>query len=88
MMSELEIASLTRAWLEREFLYMRPDFRLGNDDSLLKTGVIDSMGVLELVLFLEETFGVKVGDHQITADNLGSITAVARFVARARQAAA
>jgi acyl carrier protein len=74
-----------REYLEREFLYMRPGFELGDDDALLATGVIDSMGVLEVIVFLENTLHVTVADNQITAANLGTIRAIAQFVAIARQ---
>jgi acyl carrier protein len=69
-----------RAFLLREFLYMRPDFVLGDDDSLLKSGVVDSMGVLEVLEHLQERFGVRAGDDEITEANLGSLRAIARFV--------
>lgn len=74
-----EILSQVRAFVTREFLYMRPDFALGDDDSLLKGGVVDSMGVLEVLGFLEETFGVRPNDDEITEANLGSLRAITRF---------
>lgn len=64
---------------------MRPEHALTDEESLTTTGVIDSMGVLELILFLEQAFGVQVADHEITSDNIGSIRNIARFVVRARQ---
>ncbi len=86
--TEHHVAAEVRAWLDREFLFMRPGQPLADDESLTASGVIDSMGVLELILFLEQAFGVQVADHEITADNIGSIRKIARFVLRARQAAA
>lgn len=82
MTTTTEAAVLTdvRAFLLREFLYMRPDFVLGEDDSLLKSGVVDSMGVLEVLEHLQERFGVRAGDDEITEANLGSLRAIARFV--------
>jgi acyl carrier protein len=50
------------------------------EESFLQAGIIDSTGVLELVAFLEETFGIRVVDHEMTTDNLDSIGKVARFV--------
>ncbi len=67
--------------MEENFLYMRPDFELRNDQSLMGNGIVDSMGVMEMIQFLEEEFGVEVDDADITEENLGSIDAIAEFVA-------
>jgi len=76
-----EILERTRTYVRDNFLYMRPDFLLGDDDPLLAKGGIDSMGVLELLSFLETEFGVSVPDEEVTVANLGSLSAIARFVA-------
>ena len=54
------------------------------DTSLLNASVIDSTGILELVQFLEETFGIDVADNEITAENLDSLGKVANLVSRKR----
>jgi acyl carrier protein len=58
------------------------NMRLDDETSLLDSGVIDSLGVLDIVSFLEESFGVKVGDEELTPQNFESVGALARFVAR------
>ena len=78
--SEAQILTQVREFVEREFLYMRPGFKLGDADNLMKAGVVDSMGVLEVMSFLETTFGVTPTDDEITETNLGSLQAIARFV--------
>jgi acyl carrier protein len=75
-----QILERTRAYVRENFLYMRPDFALGDDDPLLAKGVIDSMGVMELLGFLGSEFGITVADEEVTEDNLGSLSAIARFV--------
>ena len=50
------------------------------NDDLLSMGIVDSMGVLQIVNFIEEHFGIKVEDEEITIDNFRTISAVARFV--------
>jgi acyl carrier protein len=55
---------------------------LQDEDSLLDKGIIDSTGVLELVGFLEKTFGVKVADAEMVPENLDSIGRVSAFVQR------
>jgi acyl carrier protein len=80
-----KIVERIRQYVVENYLYMRQDVQLLDDDPLLARGIIDSMGVMELIVFLEEEFGVAVGDADITEDNLGSLTAIARYVA-AKQA--
>jgi acyl carrier protein len=55
---------------------------LGDLDSLLDTGTMDSTGVLDLVAFLEKRWSITVGDREIHPDNLDSIAKIAAFVER------
>ncbi len=50
--------------------------------SLLEHGIMDSTGVLEVVGFIEHTFGITVEDSEILPSNLDSIQAIAQFVTR------
>ena len=68
-MDEAAILARTRAYVTETFLYMRPGFTLADQDRLLQRGVIDSMGVIELVEFLQETFAIKITDTEITEAN-------------------
>jgi acyl carrier protein len=52
------------------------------DTSLLDQGIIDSTGVLEVIGFIEETFGITVEDSELLPENLDSIEGIARFVMR------
>lgn len=59
---------------------------LRDEDSFLEKGIIDSTGILELIGFLEEHFGVAVQDSELIPENLDSIRNVAAFVQRRRGA--
>ena len=74
-----------RRYIMENFLYMRPDYQFTDDDALLGKGIIDSIGVMELMAFVEEEFGVTVADTDITEENLGSVSAVCRYVASKRE---
>lgn len=52
------------------------------DVSLIESGVIDSTGVLELIEYLEDDFGIRVEDAETVPENLDSIDRIAAFVAR------
>ena len=55
---------------------------LGDQDNLLETGILDSVGVLSLVAGLEKSFGLKIDTTYLTEDNFRSIAAVAAMVDR------
>ena len=55
---------------------------LGDGTSLLDHGIIDSTGVLEVIMFIESTFGVTVEDSEMLPENLDSIERIAAFVAK------
>jgi len=74
----------------REFL--AANYFLGDDpsqlaasDSLIEAGLIDSTGVLELVGYLEEQFGVRITNEELLPENLDSIENIVGFVERKRQ---
>ncbi len=64
-----------RAYIETKF--GKP---VGVDDSLLDSGLLDSIGIFEMVTFLEETFGVKVDDEAIVPEHFETIALIATFV--------
>jgi acyl carrier protein len=55
---------------------------LSADDSLLDLGIVDSLGVLEIVTFIEQTFGVALADDEMIAENFASVSAMAGLVQR------
>ena len=77
--------------IKREFrtfvignFYVSDPQTLADDASLLDQGIIDSTGVLEVVTFLEQKFGIQVEDQEMLPENLDSIEHVAAYVARKR----
>lgn len=78
-----EVRRQVRDYLVSSF-YVPDPGALADSASLIETGVIDSTGALELVAFLESTFGVRIGDEEMLPENLDSIARVAAFVCRKR----
>ena len=76
-----------REYVQENFLYMRQDIQLGDGESLLERGIIDSLGVMELIGFVQSEFGVEVQDDMITEEHFGSLAAIANFVLANRAAA-
>ncbi|MEX0718684.1 MAG: acyl carrier protein [Planctomycetaceae bacterium] len=61
---------------------------LAADLSLVEHGVVDSLGVLGIVSFLEEAFGILVSDEEIVGENFETLSALTRFVESKREAPA
>jgi acyl carrier protein len=80
-----ELAHTLRQFVGDNFLF-GTDGDFSDDDSFLDNGIIDSTGVLELITFLESTYDITIEDEELVPENLDSITNVARFLARKRQA--
>ncbi len=55
---------------------------LDNDDSFLEKGIIDSTGILELVSFVEENFGIEVKDEELVPENFDSVTKLSEYIYR------
>jgi acyl carrier protein len=83
----MEINTKIRNFIARNLLFSDNGFGYDDNDSFLQEGIVDSVGVMDLVSFVEETFGVAVDDHEITPDNFDSVNKLAQYV-RSKQAVA
>jgi len=70
-----------RTFIESNF-YVPEGDPLPDDGSLLDRGVVDSTGVLELIGFLQDEFGIEVADSEMIPDNLDSIARIEAYVGR------
>jgi acyl carrier protein len=75
-----------REFIVERFLFGRAPAQLLDGDSLLERGLIDSTGVLEIVTFLEQRFGIVVDDDELVPENLDSIERIAGYLERKRAA--
>ena len=71
--------TLIRNYILGNFLFTTDNGQLQDDTSFLEEGIVDSTGVLELVMFVEETFGFTVEDEEIVPENFDSIQQLAHY---------
>ena len=83
-MNEIERVLLT--YLEENFLPRGAAGGISPDDDLFSTGVIDSAGLLESVVFLEQHFGVTIPDEDLIPEHFSSLSAVGRYLQRRLEA--
>ena len=84
-MEPKELRAQIRSFVLTNF-YVADPRQVPDGRSLLEQGIIDSTGVLEIISFVESTFGITVEDEEMVPANLDSIDGIARFVER-KQAA-
>lgn len=75
-----DIENDVRRFIADNFVMDEDADEIDRDESLTQSGVLDSMGVLELIMFIEENFGVKVPDEDTLPENLDSVGRISDYV--------
>ena len=75
----MEVRIVVRNFISENFILDAAE-DLREEDSLLERGIIDSTGVLELVAFIEEKYGITVEDDELIPENLDTIRDIAEFI--------
>ena len=73
-------------YITREFVRDAALLPLADDASLLDSGILDSLSLLRLVVFLEERFGITMGDADLLPENFASVNTICAYL-RAREPA-
>ena len=81
----MEIVSKIRSYVAENLLFSDNGFPYDDDASFLQEGIVDSIGIMELVNYIEGEFKITVEDNELTPDNLDSVEQLANFV-RAKSA--
>ena len=71
-----------RSYISENILYDSKGYPYSDDTSFLENGIVDSMNMMEIVVYVEEKFGVSIADEDITPDNFDSVTKLADFIHR------
>jgi acyl carrier protein len=77
-----QIEPAIRDFIARNLLYSAEGFPYTDEASLLREGIIDSLGVVELVEFVQKQFGVKVDQQEVIPENFDSVTRLSAYVRR------
>ena len=77
-----------KAFIIANFLFGQEGQGFTDDQSFLESGIIDSTGLLELVSFLEQKYGISIGDRELIPENLDSLRNASQLVARKLEALA
>lgn len=80
----MSVSQQIKQFILQNYLFTDDPTALGDDDSFLGRGIIDSTGILEVIHFLGDEFGITVEDREMTPDNLDSVNRLVAFVERKR----
>jgi acyl carrier protein len=83
-MQQADISASVRTFINDNFLFREGIEAIADDASFLDAGIIDSTGVLELVSYLEDTWGITVGDDEMVPENFDSIRGLVAYLQRKR----
>jgi acyl carrier protein len=78
------IAGRLEAFVRKQFSIAPSDVRFGRSVLLFEGGYVDSVGVVELLAFVQEEFGVIVPDEQLVSDEFATIDGIAAVIGRLR----
>ena len=78
---------IIRSYILENYLFTDDESQLSSTDSFLQHGIIDSTGILEMIYFIQDEFGVEVEDHEMIPENLDSVTNIVNFIGKKKQAA-
>jgi acyl carrier protein len=76
----MDINTIIHQYISQNLLYSEDGFHYSDDDSFLDEGIIDSLGVMELVVFVEQEFSIVVLDLEITPENFDSVNKLAEYI--------
>ena len=74
------VADTVREYISSQFLEDRPAYQLTNDENLIENEVIDSLGIMLLVDFLESTFGVDIEAEEVVVENFETVDAIVSLI--------
>ena len=81
----MSVETKLKTYILDNFLFTDDQSAISIDDSFMEKGIIDSSGILEVIFFLEEEFGVKVEDSEMLPENLDSIKNLVAFIEKKKQ---
>ena len=82
----MQTESKVREFVLKNYLFTTEQSALKSEDSFMKSGIMDSTGILEMIMFLHDEFGVDVMDDEMIPENLDSVLNVVAFLGKKLQA--
>jgi acyl carrier protein len=69
-----------KQYILKNFLFSKDDNAIGDEDSLVRGGILDSTGIYELIMFIEEEFKFTIAPEEMTPDNFDTLALIDAFI--------
>jgi acyl carrier protein len=79
-MNQEEVVKGLKEFILKEFLPGENPDELTNSTALVTTSILDSVGTLKLVMFLENTYNIKLSAHETDVEYMNTIDSIAKLV--------
>ena len=83
--NDSNLKSQIRTFIAQNMLFSGDGFDHADDASLLEAGIIDSVGVMELVTFVSETFSINVPPEDISPEHFDSVNRLASYIQKKQE---
>jgi acyl carrier protein len=75
-----DVEKIIRKFIVEEIMLEKDESKLNFNDGLLERGIIDSQGILDLVIFLEKQFNISIDTEEIIPDNFENVSAISKLI--------
>jgi acyl carrier protein len=72
--------SMIRQYILSELIKDKKQANLGDSDSLIESGIVDSLGIMKLIGFLEDRVNVQISDDELIPENFSSVNSITALV--------
>lgn len=79
------ISNKVKTYIIKEINRKKGNEDVGNNLNLIESGIIDSLGLIRLIEYLEDTFSVKIPDEEVLAENFESISAIVELITKLKK---
>ena len=69
-----------RQYIAQNLLFSSNGFKYSDNASFLEEGIVDSLGIMDLTMYIQESYGVTISDAELTPDNFDSVNKVAQYI--------
>lgn len=83
-MSRDDIKGSIREFFERDLLKRSQVDHVSDNDNVISSGVVDSLGIVKIISYLENTFSIVIDDTDLVMENFETIESIATFVERCK----
>ena len=82
----MEAQSKLKHFIVTELMHEEDDDLLDDEEPLLGSGIVDSLGIMRLVSYIEEEFGIEVSEEDLVPEHFQTVNRMAAFVERLQMA--